>query len=176
MTIDLNKPPDVPDDKKPDLTLAMELAQYMKEEMGKFEKSVREQVGAALQANAQTVKRIEGIEGQFQAFRGELDQRATERADKDYREAEARFLLAKEQKDRLTTQEKIDVNQLLEDREASARKARADRWKARLEKWAENAAGAMILAITVPVGLAIVVVILRFILSVLGIPLPDLTP
>lgn len=186
MTIDPNNssiPESVPESEKPGLSLAMELAQFVKEEIQKLDRSVQEQVQTAiqandeqvrvaLQANAATVKRIDGLEGSVRALKGDLETRAMERVDKDFREAEARYILAREQRDRLSTQEKIEVRQLVEDRDTAAKKARTDYWRAFWDKIAPGIVTAMILAVLIPVWLAIVIAILGGVLRALGVQIP----
>ena len=174
MTIDPKNDPEINDSERKDLSLAMELAHYVKEELQKLDRSVQDQVRTALQANAATVRRIDNLEGSVNSLKTDLEARAYERVDKDFREAEARYILAREQKDRLSTQEKIQVQDILEDRETAARKARADRWRALFDKITPNIASAMILAVLIPVWLAIVIAILIFILRALGIAVPDI--
>lgn len=176
MTAEKNNAVPVPDSEKPGLGLAMELAQFVKDEMQKLDRSVKEQVGAALQANAQTVKRIEGLEGSVRDLKTGLEARAVERVEKDYQEAEARYILARQQRDKLSTQEKIEVNQLLENRDAARKKARADWWRAQWDKITPNILSAMILAVLIPVWLAFVIVILAFVLRALGIAVQLPTP
>ena len=172
MTIDLKNPPPVPDSEKPAMGLAIELAQFVKDEMGKLERAVRDQVSTALQANAQTVQRIDQLEGSFHQLKSDLEARAVERVDKDLREAEALYLIAREQSDRLSTQEKIEVVQLVEDRQLAAKKARTDYWRGFWDKILPSITTALILAVLVPVWLAIVIGILAFILRALGIQVP----
>lgn len=169
MTVDPNLEKNVEDTGRPDLTLALEIANFVREELRNMETHLNEQLRVAMQATTATVKRIEMLEGSFQHLNDDLQRRAAERADKDVMEAQARLQIAQAHKDGLSTQEKIDVTKLMEDRDLADRKERANRRRAFWDKITPNIASAMILAVLIPVWLAFVILVLVFVLRALGV-------
>lgn len=162
----------VDETEKPDLRLAMEIAQYVREEMKKMELMVSEQVRAATQATGTTVKRIEDLEGTFRQLQQDLEQRAAERANKDVLEAQARYQIALAHKDNLSTQERIEVGKVVQDQLTAARRARQDYWRAVLDKIVPNIMTGLVMMILGPVFLGLFIAMLIFILRSLGIAVP----
>ena len=154
---------------KPDLAVAMELARYVKEELQQLESRIDEQMRQVSNANALTVKRMGEIESAFDLLKKDLQHTRIERADKEVREAEARLRIARDHKDGLSTQEKIEVNKAVEDRLSADQKARAEKRRAFWDKVIPGVTTALIISIVAPVGLGLFIVVLAFILRALGI-------
>ena len=169
MTIDDPRLKELEKSDKPDMTIAMELAQYVRDELQKMEDQVAEQIRQAINMNAQTVKRIEDMEKAFGDLKQDLQHTRVERADKELREAEARYRIAKEHKDGLSTQEKIEVNKAMDDRLSALDRARAERRRAFWDKVIPSVTTALIISVVAPVGLAFFIAVLVFILRALGI-------
>jgi hypothetical protein len=159
----------VKDAEKPDLTLAMEIAQYVREELQRMETLVTDQVRAARNDNAKTVKRIDDLETAFENLKKDLQHTRVERADKELREAEARYMIAKQHKDGLSTQEKIEVSRAMDERLSAVERAQLEKRRAFWDKVLPGVTTALIISIVAPVGLAVFIGILVFILRALGI-------
>jgi hypothetical protein len=155
---------------KLDVTLAVELASYMKQEIQKLEAHVADQVRTAVNANAQTVKRFDEMEAAFKNLKLDLEQTRMNRANMELREAEARYKIALDHKDGLSTQEKIEVKKTLEDQLTDRERVRAEQrrtwWR---EKILPGVTTALIISIVAPVGLALFIAILIFVLRALGL-------
>jgi hypothetical protein len=162
----------------PDLNLALEIAQSIRDDMQKMETQVAEQIRTAINMNAQTVKRIEDMEKAFGDLKQDLQNTRAERADKELREAEARYMIAKQQKDGLSTQEKIEVGKAMDERLSAVERARVEKRRAFWDKVFPSVTTALIISVVAPVGLAFFIAVLVFILRALGIEvqLPGAVP
>lgn len=155
---------------KLDVTLAVELANYMKQEILMLETHLADQVRAAINANAQTVKRIDEMESAFRNLKQDLENTRIDRAEREIKEAEARLRIALEHKDGLSTQEKIEVKKTLEDQLTDRERVRAEQrrtwWR---EKVLPGVTTALIISVVAPVGLGFFIAILVFVLRSLGL-------
>lgn len=153
-----------------DVALAIEIANYVKQEMGKLEEQVAAQVREANNANAQTVKRIDELESSFRNLKQDLEKTRIDRAEKEIKEAEARLKIAIEHKDGLSTQEKIELKKALDDRLIDLERDRAEKrriwWR---ERVLPGVTTALIISIVAPVGLGFFIAVLIFILRALGV-------
>jgi hypothetical protein len=156
----------------PQLTLAMELAQFVKEEIGNMETRVSAQIGEAMNTNAATVKRMGELESSVKNLELNLERRAEDRANKEVAEAAARYKIALDHKGVLDTQEKIEVGRMVEDRLAADKKARAIYLRGLYDKVLPNVVTGVVMIVVGPVALGIFIAILVFILRALGIDVP----
>lgn len=166
-----NPDPNIPVEgsEKPELAIAAQIGVYFHQEMEKLEEKLGARISEAVNLNAKTVGRMNELEGAFGELKRDLLHTRQDRADKEVREAEARYKIALEHKDNLSTQERIEVGQVVEDKLSAAQRARAEKWRAFWDKITPSIATAMILAVIIPVWLAFVILILAFVLRALGI-------
>lgn len=171
MLTDKAKQPDTPVDgsERPDMAIATQIAEYFRDEIKQLEERLGARISEAVNANAATVKRMNELEGALQELRSGLESTRIARADKELREAEARYKIALEQKDSLSTQEKIQVGQVVEDRLAAAARIRTERWRAFWDKVLPSVTTGLIMIIVGPVALAFFIAILVFVLRALGV-------
>ena len=153
-----------------DVTLAIEIANYVKDEIEKLEQHVADQVRAAINANAQTVKRIDEMETTFKNLKQDLEKTRIDRAEKEIREAEARLKIALEHKGTFSTSEKLEVQKAMDQRLTDLERDRAARrrtfWQ---DKVLPGVTTALIISIVAPVGLGFLIAVLIFILRSLGV-------
>ena len=124
---------------RPDLAMAMELAGMFHEELDRVSQSISNQIGQAVNLNAQTARRVTELEEQLKRFIQESEKTRYNRAEKELKEAEARYLIAREHKEGLSTDEKIQAVKIVEDRLAIAERERREKQKARLDDLVQSA-------------------------------------
>ena len=153
----------------PPLAMLMEFAESFHNEIGELKEFVKQQVGVAINLNSTTVARFNELEGRFDALQFDLKQRSVERAEMEFKEKKAAYEIAKDHRDGLSTQERIEAGKIAEDRMAAAEAARKAEWRRKIDELLFSGLKAAIGAIVAVIALALFTTIILAIARQLGL-------
>lgn len=155
-----------------ELSIAMEVVQYVHAELAQFKSDVQEQINTAVNLSAGTAKRITLLEGKFEELKNGLEQRNRERVYLERKQAEANLRIVREHEDKLSTGERLEASKIAEAKITEMEQAQKARRTAFLEDLWKGVIKGIANAIAIPIALGLVAIIVLFLARVFQIPIP----
>lgn len=156
----------------PELSIAMEVVQYIHAELEQFKTAVQEQINTAVNLNAGTSKRMSELEGKFESLKSGLERRNRERVHLERKQAEANLKIVREHEDKLDTGERLEVGKIAEAKVAELERLKKVEQQAFLLDLKRSIIKGVANAIAIPIALGLVVAIVVFLARVFQVQIP----